>query len=87
MGFFFLVLILRSVVRYAYESLGVGSNTAIFWLFARSGMPSGNAAGEIAVLIPGFSTLIKALVIVAVGLWQQCNKELKFYIVGQVEPI
>ena len=32
-GFFFLVLILRSV-RYAYESLGVGSNAAIFLLFA-----------------------------------------------------
>ena len=28
-GFFFIVLILRSV-RYAYESLGVSSNTAIF---------------------------------------------------------
>jgi uncharacterized membrane protein len=33
-GFFFLVLILRSV-RYAYESLGVSSNTAIFLLFAK----------------------------------------------------
>jgi uncharacterized membrane protein len=32
-GFFFIVLILRSV-RYAYESLGVSSNTAIFLLFA-----------------------------------------------------
>jgi uncharacterized membrane protein len=32
-GFFLLVLILRSV-RYAYESLGVSSNTAIFLLFA-----------------------------------------------------
>ena len=32
-GFFFLVLILRSV-RYAYESLGVSSNTAIFLLLA-----------------------------------------------------
>jgi len=30
---FFIVLILRSV-RYAYESLGVSSNTAIFLLFA-----------------------------------------------------
>jgi len=30
-GFFFIVLILRSV-RYAYESLGVSSNTAIFLL-------------------------------------------------------
>ena len=32
-GFFFIVLILRSV-RYAYESLGVSSNTAIFLLLA-----------------------------------------------------
>jgi uncharacterized membrane protein len=32
-GFFFIVLILRSV-RYAYESLGVSSNAAIFLLFA-----------------------------------------------------
>jgi uncharacterized membrane protein len=32
-GFFVIVLILRSV-RYAYESLGVSSNTAIFLLFA-----------------------------------------------------
>ena len=32
-GFFLIVLILRSV-RYAYESLGVGSNTAIFLLLA-----------------------------------------------------
>jgi uncharacterized membrane protein len=32
-GFFFLVLILRSV-RYAYESIGVSSNTAIFLLLA-----------------------------------------------------
>jgi len=32
-GFFFLALILRSV-RYAYESLGVSSNTAIFLLLA-----------------------------------------------------
>ena len=32
-GLFLIVLILRSV-RYAYESLGVGSNTAIFLLFA-----------------------------------------------------
>jgi amino acid transporter len=32
-GLFFIVLILRSV-RYAYESLGVSSNTAIFLLFA-----------------------------------------------------
>ena len=32
-GFFLIVLILRSV-RYAYESLGVSSNTAIFLLFA-----------------------------------------------------
>ena len=32
-GFFFLVLILRAV-RYAYESLGVSSNTAIFLLLA-----------------------------------------------------
>ena len=32
-GFFFIVLILRSV-RYAYESLGVNSNTAIFLLLA-----------------------------------------------------
>ena len=32
-GFFFIVLILRSV-RYAHESLGVGSNTAVFLLFA-----------------------------------------------------
>ena len=32
-GFFLLVLILRSV-RYAYESIGVSSNTAIFLLFA-----------------------------------------------------
>jgi uncharacterized membrane protein len=32
-GLFFIVLILRSV-RYAYESLGVKSNTAIFLLFA-----------------------------------------------------
>ena len=32
-GFFLLVLILRSV-RYAYESLGVSSNTAIFLLLA-----------------------------------------------------
>ena len=31
--FFVIVLILRSV-RYAYESLGVSSNTAIFLLFA-----------------------------------------------------
>lgn len=31
-GFFFIVLILRSV-RYAYESLGVSSNAAIFLLF------------------------------------------------------
>ena len=32
-GFFLIVLVLRSV-RYAYESLGVSSNTAIFLLFA-----------------------------------------------------
>ena len=32
-GFFFIVLMLRSV-RYAYESLGVSSNTAIFLLLA-----------------------------------------------------
>src|SRR5262249_51411475 len=32
-GFFFIVLVLRSV-RYAYESLGVSSNAAIFLLFA-----------------------------------------------------
>ncbi len=32
-GLFLIVLILRSV-RYAYESLGVSSNTAIFLLFA-----------------------------------------------------
>ena len=32
-GFFFIVLILRSV-RYAYESLGVSSNAAMFLLFA-----------------------------------------------------
>ncbi len=32
-GFFFIVLILRSV-RYAYESLGVSSNAAIFLLLA-----------------------------------------------------
>jgi len=32
-GFFFIVLIPRSV-RYAYESLGVTSNTAIFLLLA-----------------------------------------------------
>ena len=32
-GFFFIVLILRSV-RYAYESLGVSSSAAIFLLFA-----------------------------------------------------
>ena len=32
-GFFLIVLILRSV-RYAYESLGVSSNTAIFLLLA-----------------------------------------------------
>ncbi len=32
-GFFFVVLVLRSV-RYAYESLGVSSGTAIFLLFA-----------------------------------------------------
>jgi uncharacterized membrane protein len=32
-GFFIIVLILRSV-RYAYESLGASSNTAIFLLFA-----------------------------------------------------
>ncbi len=32
-GFFFIVLVLRSV-RYAYESLGVSSGTAIFLLFA-----------------------------------------------------
>jgi uncharacterized membrane protein len=32
-GFFLIVLVLRSV-RYAYESLGVSSNTAIFRLFA-----------------------------------------------------
>jgi uncharacterized membrane protein len=32
-GFFVIVLILRSV-RYAYESLGVSSDTAIFLLFA-----------------------------------------------------
>ena len=32
-GFFFIVLILRSV-RYAYESLGVSSNTAIVLLLA-----------------------------------------------------
>src|SRR6516225_1709054 len=32
-GLFLIVLILRSV-RYAYESLGVGSNAAIFLLFA-----------------------------------------------------
>jgi uncharacterized membrane protein len=32
-GFFLIVLILRSV-RYAYENLGVSSNTAIFLLFA-----------------------------------------------------
>jgi uncharacterized membrane protein len=32
-GFFFLILILRSV-RYAYESLGVSSNAAIFLLLA-----------------------------------------------------
>jgi hypothetical protein len=32
-GFFVIVLILRSV-RYAYESLGVSSNTAIFLLLA-----------------------------------------------------
>jgi hypothetical protein len=32
-GFFFLVLILRAV-RYAYESLGVSSNAAIFLLLA-----------------------------------------------------
>jgi hypothetical protein len=32
-GLFFIVLILRSV-RYAYERLGVSSNTAIFLLFA-----------------------------------------------------
>jgi hypothetical protein len=32
-GFFLIVLTLRSV-RYAYESLGVSSNTAIFLLFA-----------------------------------------------------
>ena len=32
-GFFFIVLILRSV-RYAYESLGVSSRAAIFLLFA-----------------------------------------------------
>ncbi len=32
-GFFLIVLILRSV-RYAYKSLGVSSNTAIFLLFA-----------------------------------------------------
>jgi hypothetical protein len=31
-GFFLIVLILRSV-RYAYESLGVSSNTSIFLLF------------------------------------------------------
>src|SRR5271163_43808 len=32
-GFFFIVLILRSV-RYAYESLGISSRGAIFLLFA-----------------------------------------------------
>src|SRR5215471_14581324 len=32
-GFFLIVLVLRPV-RYAYESLGVSSNTAIFLLFA-----------------------------------------------------
>ena len=32
-GIFFIVLVLRSV-RYAYESLGVSSNAAIFLLFA-----------------------------------------------------
>jgi uncharacterized membrane protein len=32
-GSFLIVLVLRSV-RYAYESLGVSSNTAIFLLFA-----------------------------------------------------
>src|SRR5947207_8039871 len=32
-GFFLIVLVLRSV-RYAYESLGVSSNTAIFLLLA-----------------------------------------------------
>ena len=34
-GFFFIVLILRSV-RYAYESLGVSSTTAIFLLFCHT---------------------------------------------------
>jgi uncharacterized membrane protein len=32
-GFFFIVLILRSV-RYAYESVGISSNAAIFLLLA-----------------------------------------------------
>ncbi len=43
-GFFFIVLILRSV-RYAYESLGVSSNTAIFLLLATLIRHAGVALG------------------------------------------
>jgi predicted ATPase len=44
-GFFFIVLILRSV-RYAYESLGVSSSAAIFLAEIN------RVAGEIAMMLP-----------------------------------